>query len=249
MSAACRTLADCQNLAEHVMSQTEKVDEGKRKDLQRMRRPTHEPDRFSCRPGRCRILAQKLMRCMRQRKIQWTMKMRMTLSWETLLMSWFLTTCLLRTNRSFKMVSDAVKNAEFEWCSKPGKPSRGRSKQTAKAKAKAKAKVKGNAKRKSWKFCRPRVLPRQRPRENGQEGAEGRGARVTGACSLPNNHSCPAMPVPALGEEPDHMEAEKGRVPAPLAEVPEVPAMPVPSTRRTGCCTPWPPTSAAAEPC
>eukprot|EP00439_Symbiodinium_sp_Y106_P051386 s813_g6.t2 len=30
------------------------------------------------------------------------------------------------------------------------------------------------------------------------------------------------MPVPALGEEPDRMEAEEGRVPAPPAEVPEV---------------------------
>ena len=39
MSAACRTLADCQNLAEHVMSPTETVDEGKRRELQQMRRP------------------------------------------------------------------------------------------------------------------------------------------------------------------------------------------------------------------
>ena len=39
MSAACRTLADCQNLAEYVISLTETVDEGKRKELQRMRRP------------------------------------------------------------------------------------------------------------------------------------------------------------------------------------------------------------------
>eukprot|EP00439_Symbiodinium_sp_Y106_P071042 s321_g12.t1 len=39
MSAACRTLADCQNLAEYVTSLTETVDEGKRKELQRMCRP------------------------------------------------------------------------------------------------------------------------------------------------------------------------------------------------------------------
>ena len=86
------------------------------------------------------------------------------------------------------------------------------------------------------------------------------------------------MPVPAPGEEPENqVEAEEeGRVPAPPAEVPEVPAMPVPaageepenqvegeeegrvpggacnacrSTRRTGSCAPGPPTSAAAEPC
>ena len=39
------------------------------------------------------------------------------------------------------------------------------------------------------------------------------------------------MPVPAPGEEPENqVEAEEeGRVPAPPAEVPEVPAMPVPA--------------------
>ena len=39
MSAACRTLADCQNLAEHMMRRVGAVDEGKRRELQRMRRP------------------------------------------------------------------------------------------------------------------------------------------------------------------------------------------------------------------
>ena len=39
----------------------------------------------------------------------------------------------------------------------------------------------------------------------------------------------PAMPVPAAGEEPENQVEgeEEGRVPAPPAEVPEVPAMPV----------------------
>ena len=50
---------------------------------------------------------------------------------------------LAEDKQEFKMVSDAVKNAEFEWCSKPGKPSRGRSKQRPRPKQRPKQRPKG----------------------------------------------------------------------------------------------------------
>ena len=51
------------------------------------------------------------------------------------------------------------------------------------------------------------------------------------------------MPVPAAGEEPENQVEgeEEGRVPAPPAEVPEVPAMPCRSTRKNGFLRPGAP--------
>ena len=177
MSAACRTLADCQNLAEYVISLTETVDEGKRKELQRMRRP-------------------KLMSLIASRvvpeDVDFLNKIDAMYSTskdttedddeDDVIVGDFvdelvLDDLLAEDKQEFKMVSDAVKKRRIRRVQQTWQAIKKSQQAKAKAKGqgqKAKAKAKGKAK---GKFCRPRMLPRKRPRapdENGQEGAEGR---------------------------------------------------------------------------
>ena len=167
MSAACRTLADCQNLAEHMMARVGAVDEGKRRELQRMRRsklmsliaslvyPGDED--FLRRIDAMHSTAKDSMEDDDEANDEDDLM-------GDLVDELVLDDLNADDKQDFRMVSDAVQKRRIRRVQQTWQSIKKNVARKAKAKAKAKAKGKGKGKGRVRKFLRPRMLPKKRPR-------------------------------------------------------------------------------------
>ena len=164
MSAAYPTLADCQNLTEHMMTRVGTVDEGKRRELQRMRRPKLMSliasfvflgdEDFLCRFDAMCSTAKDSMEDDDEANDEDDFM-------GDLVDELVLDDLNADDKQDFRMVSDAVQKRRIRRVQQTWQSIKLKKNVAAKAKAKAKAKGKGKGKGRVRKFLRPRMLPRK----------------------------------------------------------------------------------------